>query len=215
MNGNFYGYNRVSSKEQHLDRGREKIEAFCREHGYHLEKIFEDKQTGRNFDRPRYTVLKEDVLRPGDALVIPEYDRLGRSDQTKKELEYFAEKKIWVIFLDIPTTYMDFSTLNDEMARMIMECVNRMLIEFYDCLARSELERKEKRQREGIEAMKERGEWEKYGRPRQMSRMEFEKEYERVLSGKIGTLALQRELKLNRDTFFRYVREYKKAHNMI
>jgi DNA invertase Pin-like site-specific DNA recombinase len=215
MDGNFYGYNRVSSKEQHLDRGREKIQAFCQEHGYHLERIFEDKQTGRNFDRPRYIVLKEDVLRPGDTLIVPEYDRLGRSDQTKKELEYFAEKKIRVIFLDIPTTYMDFSTLNDGMAQMIMECVNRMLIEFYDCLARSELERKEKRQREGIKAMKERGDWERYGRPRCMSRAEFEKEYERVLSGEIGTLALQRELNLNRDTFFRYVREYKKLHNAV
>lgn len=214
MNGNFYGYNRVSSKEQRLDRGREKIEAFCREHGYHLERIFEDKQTGRNFDRPRYTVLKEDVLRPGDTLIVPEYDRLGRSDQTKKELEYFSEKKIRVVFLDIPTTYMDFSKLNDGMAQMIMECINCMLIEFYDCLARSELERKEKRQREGIKAMKERGEWEKYGRPRCMSRAEFEKEYERVISGEIGTLALQRELSLNRDTYFRYVREYKKLHNI-
>lgn len=212
MNGNFYGYNRVSSKEQHLDRGREKIETFCRERGYHLERVFEDKKTGRNFDRPRYTVLKEDVLRTGDTLIIPEFDRLGRSAQTKKELEYFSERKIRVIFLDIPTTYMDFSALNDGMAQMIMECVNHMLIEFYDCLSRSELERKEKRQREGIEAMKKRGEWEKYGRPRCMSRSDFEKAYERVVSGEIGTLALQRELGLNRDTFFRYVREYKKNH---
>ena len=114
--GNFYGYNRVSTKEQHLDRGREKIESFCREHGYHLERIYEDKQ---------------DVLRSGDTLIIPEYDRLGRSDQTKKELEYFAEKKIRVIFLDIPTTYMEYSALNDSMAKMIMECINKMLIEFY------------------------------------------------------------------------------------
>lgn len=212
MGGNFYGYNRVSSKDQHLDRGREKIKSFCLERNYHLERIFEDKQTGRNFDRPRYTVLKEDVLRPGDTLIIPEYDRLGRSDQTKKELEYFSEKRIRVIFLDIPTTYMDFSTLNDGMAQMIMECVNRMLIEFYDCLARSELERKEKRQKEGIKAMKERGEWERYGRPRRMSKADFEKEYKRVLSGEIGTLALQRELNINRDTFFRYVREYRNTH---
>lgn len=208
--GYFYGYNRVSTKDQHLDRGREKIEAFCREHGYHLERIFEDKQSGKNFDRPRYIVLKEDVLRPGDTLIIPEYDRLGRSEQTKKELEYFAEKSIRVIFLDIPTTYMDYSTLNDGMAKMIMECINKMLIEFYDCLARSELERKEKRQREGIAAMKERGEWERYGRPRRMSKGEFAAQYERVINGEIGSLALQRELGLNRDTYFRYVREFKR-----
>lgn len=98
------------------------------------------------------------------------------------------------------------------MAEMIMECVNRMLIEFYDCIARSELKRKQKRQREGIEEMKNRREWEKYGRPRCMSKEDFEKEYKHVLSGEIGTLALQRKLNLTRDTYFRYVREYKKAH---
>ena len=95
------------------------------------------------------------------------------------------------------------------MAKMIMECINHMLIEFYDCMARSELERKQKRQREGIEAMKKRGERDKYGRPRKMSREDFAKEYERVLSGEIGSLALQRELGLQKDTYFRYVREYK------
>ena len=211
--GNYYGYNRVSTKEQHLDRGRERIESFCREWGFHLERIYEDKQTGRQFDRPRYTVLKEDVLRPGDTLIVPEYDRLGRADQTKRELEYFKDKNIRVVFLDIPTTYMDFSSLNDSMAQMVMECVNRMLIEFYDCIARSELERKEKRQREGIEAMKARGEWKKYGRPRSMSKEDFARHYQRVIDGEIKTMELLRELKLNRDTFFRYIREYKRTHD--
>lgn len=210
--GFYYGYNRVSTKEQHLDRGRNKIEQFCKERGYELQKVFEDKKTGKNFDRPRYIVLKHDVLRPGDTLIIPEFDRLGRSDQTKKELEYFSEKKIRVIFLDIPTTYMDFSTVTDSMAQMIMECINHMLIEFYDCLSRSELERKQKRQREGIEQMKNNGNWEKYGRPRCMSKKDFAKEYVKVVNKELRSLELQRKLGLNRDTYFRYVREYKKLN---
>lgn len=57
--GRFYGYNRVSSKEQHLDRGRKSIERFCNEHVYELVKIFEDKQTGRSFDRPVMLYLKK------------------------------------------------------------------------------------------------------------------------------------------------------------
>lgn len=207
--GNYYGYNRVSTKEQHLDRGRKSIEAFCTERNYRLERIYEDKQTGRRFDRPRYTVLKEDVLRPGDTLIIPEYDRLGRADQTKGEIQYFKEKGIRVIFLDIPTTTTDFSSLADDMAKMLMEFMNDMLISFYDLMARTELERKQKRQREGIEAMKERGEWERYGRPRKMGAEEFAKHYHRVVAGEIGTLALMRELGLNKDTYFRYVREYR------
>lgn len=208
--GNFYGYNRVSSKEQNLERGRDSIEKFCEEKGYPLEKIYEDKQTGKDFFRPRYIVLKEDVLRKGDTLIIPEYDRLGRADQTKIELEFFKEKGIRVIFLDIPTTMIDISSFNDAMAQMIMTCINDMLISFYDLMARTELERKHKRQKEGIEAMKAKGEWSRYGRPRCMSKEEFTKQYERVLQGEVGTLELQRELGLNKDTFFRYIREYKK-----
>jgi hypothetical protein len=46
-----------------------------------------------------------------------------------------------------------------------------------------------------------------------MSRSDFEKEYQRVVKGEIGSLALMRVLKLNRDTYFRYVREYKKQKN--
>ena len=58
--------------------------------------------------------------------------------------------------------------------------------------------------------MKAKGEWSRYGRPRCMSKEKFAKQYERVLQGETGTLELQRELGLNKDTFFRYVREYKK-----
>ena len=208
--GRFYGYNRVSSKEQNLERGSKSIQDFCRENGYPLEKIYEDKQTGKDYFRPRYIVLKEDVLRSGDTLVIPEYDRLGRADQTKKELEYFKEKGVRIIFLDIPTTKIDITSFNDAMAQMILAFINDMLISFYDLIARTELERKQKRQREGIEAMKAKGEWSRYGRPRCMSKEEFAKQYEQVLIGVIGTLELQRKLGLNKDTFFRYVREYKK-----
>lgn len=207
--GYVYGYNRVSTKEQHLDRGRKSIETFCQDRGYKLERIFEDKQTGRHFDRPRYTVLKEDVLRPGDMLIVPEYDRLGRADQTKGELQYFKERGIRVVFLDIPTTTINLSGMTDEMAKMLMEFMNDMLISFYDLMARTELERKRKRQREGMDAMRDRGEWGRYGRPRRMSREEFAGHYKRVERGEIGTIALMRELGFNKDTYFRYVREYR------
>lgn len=210
--GRFYGYNRVSSEGQHLDRGRKSIELFCNERGYKLIKIFEDKQTGRNFDRPRYIVLKEDVVQAGDTIIIPEYDRLGRADETKQELEYFKFHNVRIIFLDIPTTQIDLTLMTDEMSATILTCINDMLISFYDLMARTELQRKKKRQQEGIEAKKARGEWGNYGRPRLMSAADFARHYQRVIDGSIGSLALMRELGLNKDTYFRYVREYKQAH---
>jgi len=208
--GRFYGYNRVSSEDQHLDRGRKSIKEFCAVHSYDLVKIFEDKQTGRNFNRPRYIVLKEDVIQAGDTIIIPEYDRLGRADETKRELEYFKSHKVRVIFLDIPTTQIDLSAMADDTGSAVLACISDMLISFYDLMARTELQRKKKRQREGIEAKKERGEWENYGRPRKMTVDGFSKQYKRVIDGEIGSLALMRELGLNKDTFFRYARECRK-----
>lgn len=209
MAGRYYGYNRVSSKEQNLDRGRKNIEDYCAAHKLPLVKVFEDKQSGRNFERIRYTVMKEDVLQSGDTLIVSEYDRLGRADETKRELEYFKANDIRVVFLDIPTTQMDLSEIPDEMARMVMTCINEMLISFYDLMSRTELNRKKKRQREGMEAMKARGEWERFGRPRNMSKEDFAKEYANVESGSLKSMELMRKLGLKKDTYFRYVREYK------
>lgn len=65
----------IVTREQHLDRGIKEITAYCEQNNLELEKIFTDQQTGKNFNRPRYQVLKEDVLRVGDELIITE-DRL-------------------------------------------------------------------------------------------------------------------------------------------
>ena len=53
-----YGYHRTSTREQHLDRGIKEITAYCEQNNLELEKIFTDQQTGKNFNRTRYRVLK-------------------------------------------------------------------------------------------------------------------------------------------------------------
>jgi len=83
-----YGYHRTSTREQHLDRGVAEITEYCESNDLSLEKIYTDQQTRKNFNRPRYTILKEDVLRSGDELIITEVDRLGRNKvDTLKELQ--------------------------------------------------------------------------------------------------------------------------------
>ncbi|WP_294357841.1 recombinase family protein [uncultured Clostridium sp.] len=53
----------------------------------------------------RYTVLRDDILRKGDTLIITELDRLGRNKKyTLKELQFFKEKEIRVMILELPTT---------------------------------------------------------------------------------------------------------------
>lgn len=204
-----YGYHRTSTKEQHLDRGVAEITEYCKKNCLELERIYTDQQTGKNFNRPRYQVLKEDVLRSGDELIITEVDRLGRNKrETLRELQFFKDNDIRVKILELPTTLMDYSKLENSMAQMLMETVNNMLIELYAAMAQSEIEKKEKRQREGIEAKKSRGEWENYGRPRKMKQVEFNQYYQQVLKREIRPFELMRKLGLAQSTFYRYKKEY-------
>jgi DNA invertase Pin-like site-specific DNA recombinase len=206
-----YGYNRVSSKQQHLDRGDKTIRDFCREHGLELKKIFSDKQSGKDFERKRYQVLKEDIAEPGDIIIVPEYDRLGRADETKKELQYFKDKGVKVVFVDVPLSYeynLGTEDADDEMAALMKEFAYEMLIQLYDLLARQELKRKKKRQTEGIERMKARGEWESYGRPCKMSLDEFAKHYKRVEDGELSNNALARELDIPYQRYYRYKKQF-------
>lgn len=212
IEGQFYGYHRVSDKyRQHLDRGVESIERFCAERGYPLVRVYTDKMSGKKMDRPRYTVLKEDVLRTGDTLILHELDRLARNKKAiAQELMDLEKMGVRVMILNIPTTLIDLSNIPDGMYKTVVETINHMVIEIYSMQAQTELELKEKRQREGIEAMRSRGEWDRYGKPRKMGKEAFASQYERVLRGEIKTMELMRELGLNQNTFFRYIREYKK-----
>ena len=203
-----YGYHRTSTREQHLDRGIAEITAYCEQNQLELERIFTDQQTGKNFNRPRYQVLKEDVLRSGDELIITEVDRLGRNKRdTLKELQYFRDHNIRVKILELPTTLMDISKLDNSMAQMLMETVNNMLIELYAAMAQAEIEKKEKRQREGIEAKKARGDWNDYGRPAIISIAEFKEHYQKVLDGSIRPIELMKQLGMSKTTFYRYAKQ--------
>ena len=205
-----YGYHRTSTREQHLDRGIKEITTYCEQNLLELERIYTDQQTGKNFNRPRYQVLKEDVLRAGDELIITEVDRLGRNKQeTLKELQYYRDNNIRVKILELPTTLMDISKLDNSMAQMLMETVNNMLIELYAAMAQAEIEKKEKRQREGIDAKKARGEWADYGRPAVMSIEDFAAEYQKVLSGEIKPFELMKKLGMSKTTYYRYVKKFK------
>lgn len=201
-----YGYHRTSTKEQHLDRGVEGIKQFCEQQKLELVKVYTDQQTGKNFDRPRYTVLKEDVLRTGDVLIIKEFDRLGRDKQASlKELRELQEKGVKVVFLDIPTSWI-LATGNVD-NKPIMEMINNILIEVYSTIAQQEIERKETRQREGIEAMKARGEWEKYGRPKAEIPQEFEKVVASWRKGEMTATEAFTSLKMKKATFYKKVKE--------
>lgn len=94
---------------------------------------------------------------------------------------------------------MGLSKLGNAMARM--------LIGLYAAMAQAEIEKKEKRQREGIDSKKACGEWDDYGRPMVMSLEEFAEHYQKVVSGEIRSFELMKQLGMSKSTYYRYVKK--------
>lgn len=202
----YIGYARVSTKEQKIDRQIHNIVKYCEKESIALykSKVYQEFYTGKKYDRPQYTVVKE-LLEPGDALIISELDRLGRTkDGIKEELKYLKDNNIRIISLDIPTTQIDLSQYTEDLAKLMIEMINSILLEVFAAMAEAEIKRKEKRQREGIEAMKSRGDWDKYGRPWKMPLDKFEVLYQQVLDGKKKPGEVMKENNLKEGTYYRY-----------
>lgn len=210
----YYGYHRTSTTDQHLDRGLTAITDYCKANGIELQEIFTDQQTGKAFDRPGYMTLKK-VLREGDVLIISEIDRLGRNKMgTRKELEWLKENGVRLMVLEIPTTLQDYSAMEDGMAKLMMDMVNNLMIEIYITMAEAEMQKKEKRQREGLEAMRARGDWDKMGRQPIMPQEDFNKAYDDVAKGNIPPFVLMREMNMKKSTFYRYKKIYDESHQV-
>ena len=140
-----YLYIRVSTKEQNEDRQL----ALKDKYGLRNSDVFIDKATGKNFDRPAYQNLKEE-LQKGDTLIVMSLDRLGRNkEKALEELRELKQRGIRLIVDDLPTTQIEL----DEKNQLIIEMINNILIEVYSTLAEEELKRTKIRQRQGIDSM--------------------------------------------------------------
>ncbi len=139
-----YFYGRVSAKDQNLARQIESAKQYK-----NIDRVFKDKQSGKDFDRADYQRMKE-ILEPGDEVVVHALDRLGRNkDGIKEELAWFKEHSIIVRILNVPTTLIEYP----EGQEWLMEMVNNILIEVLGAFAEQERENIRKRQAEGIAAM--------------------------------------------------------------
>lgn len=139
-----YLYIRVSTREQNEDRQLKLKEKY----NLRNSDIFIDKSTGKNFNRPEYQKLKEEI-QSGDTLIIMSLDRLGRNKkQSLDELRELKQKGIRLVVDDIPTTAIE---LDDN--KLIIEMINNILIEVYATLAEEELNISTKRREQGIAAM--------------------------------------------------------------
>jgi len=150
MASKIYGYARVSTTEQNLDR---QLNALA-EQGIHERDIIIDKESGKDLNRQGYASLKNSLLRSGDTLIIKSLDRLSRNKaDIKKELEYYKAKEIRLKVIDLPTTMMTLP----EGQEWVFEMVNNILIEVLGTIAEQEREAIRTRQAEGIANAKTKG----------------------------------------------------------
>ena len=96
---NIYGYIRVSTTLQKDDRQWMAMDEF----GVARERVFVDKQSGTDFDRPAYQDLLG-RLSSGDTLVVKSLDRLGRKyDEMLEQWRIITkEKGAAIVVLDLP-----------------------------------------------------------------------------------------------------------------
>lgn len=152
----YYGYVRVSSKEQNIARQVEALELL----GVDRKRIYIDMQSGKNFNRPAYQKLLRQV-KSGDVIVIKSIDRLGRNyDEILDQWRVITkQKQVDIYVLDFPlldTRKKD----NDLTGTFIADLVLQIL----SYVAQTEREFIHQRQAEGIAAAQKRGV--KFGRKR-------------------------------------------------
>lgn len=162
-----YGYVRVSSMDQNEDRQLIEMER----QGVEKEKIYVDKQSGKNFERPQYRKLVR-KLKKGDLLFVLSIDRLGRNYKDVQEQWRILTKEIGVDIVVIDMPLLDTRNGKDLMGTFIADLVLQIL----SFVAESERDNIRKRQAEGIAAAKARGV--RFGRPKR----KLPKDFDAILS---------------------------------
>jgi len=198
--GNVYGYVRVSSREQNEDRQMIALHEVKVPPG----NIFVDKQSGKDFDRPKYKrMLKK--LKKDDLLYIKSIDRLGRNyEEILKQWRILTkEKKVDIVVLDMPL--LDTRRGKDLMGTFLSDIVLQVL----SFVAENERTNIRKRQAEGIAAAKARGV--RFGRPPKPLPENFHHIYQQWKNGKITGTTAAKECGMPLSTFRYQAEIYEKA----
>ena len=196
--GTMYGYARVSTKEQREDR---QLRAFS---GMKLrqENIYVDKQSGKDFERPMYKRMVR-KMKDDDLLYIKSIDRLGRNyEEILEQWRILTkEKKVDIVVLDMPL--LDTRQGKDLMGTLIADLVLALL----SYMSESERYNIRSRQKEGIEAARQKGV--QFGRPPKPVPEDFKKICERWEAKEITADEAARLCKFTKSTFYNKVRKYR------
>lgn len=193
-----YGYVRVSTKEQNIDR--QLVEMYAQ--GLNDKTIFIDKQSGKDFERDEYQKLKK-KLKSGDLLIIKSIDRLGRNyDMIIDEWRTLVnDMNVDIQVLDMPL--LDTRT---EGKNLVGKFISDIVLQILSFVAENERENIKKRQAEGIRIAKEKGKH--LGRPKLKLPKNFTIIADEYKKKEITLSAALSSLKMNRSTFYKNLSSY-------
>lgn len=198
MENKVYGYVRVSTREQNIERQLIPL----RKAGIDEQNIYIDRQSGKNFERPAYVRMMS-LIQEGDLLIVKSIDRLGRNYQEIMEQWRIItkERKADICIQDMPL--LDTTKTKDLLGTFISDVVLQLL----SFVAENERDNIRQRQAEGIAAAKARGV--QFGKPMIPVPENFPELYRQWQAGNISIKEFARLCKMGRSTMYNRIKEYR------
>lgn len=191
-----FGYARVSSKDQNLARQIKELEEFG------CDRIFQEKQSGKNFDRPVYKEMRS-KMRFGDVLVVHDLSRFGRNKvEIRNEWEALIEEEIDIVVLNMPI--LDTRKYKD--LEGVGQLVSDLVLTLLSWMVEEERVRIRTAQREGIEIAKKKGKY-KGGKKKYHAGAKGKDKviYDRVvqlINQGVSVMDIHREVGISRNTIY-------------
>ena len=179
------GYIRVSSLDQNAERQLD---------GIHLDKVFTDKASGKDTNRPQLQAALNHV-RAGDTLVVHSMDRLARN--VEDMLRLVREMNDRGVSVEFIKENMSFTAGSDDPRSILMFTMLSAFAQFERSLIKE-------RQREGIALAKAKGTVYK-GRKPALNAERIAQLREQAAAGANRT-KLAKEFGISRETLYQYIR---------
>lgn len=180
-------YVRVSTKEQNTARQFANFE----KQGLVISKVFEEKISGKDSNRPQLKAMLE-YIRQGDCVYVESLSRLARSTRDLLNITAVIEEK-----------GANLISLKENIDTSTPQ--GRLIFTVFSAIAQFERECIKERQQEGIEIAKAQG---KMGRPSAVISDTFADHYRAWKQGDITAKAFMDAEGLKRATFYRLVKKY-------
>lgn len=203
------GYARVSSKDQSLARQMKELKE------YGCERIFEEKQSGKNLEREVYKKMRS-KMRFGDVLVVHDLSRFGRNKgDIRNEWKALIEEEIDIVVLNMPI----LDTRKYKELEGVGQLVSDIVLTLLSWMVDEERERIRTAQKEGIEIAKQQGKFRGGKKRYHVDAVGKDKIiYDRViqlLKEQKSVMDIHREVDISRNTIYSIKKDLLELQNPI